>query len=129
MRTRSIPSTARRLSLIVGAGAGAVTAALWTLGATSGPLQTVTQAGTGLVVGALVAAATVAAWSRALPRRVVHAVGMVTCWAVATGMLLAATGEPIGSAVLSLPSLFLGLAITMPVLVTLEVGTSREARA
>lgn len=112
----------------MGAGSGAVSASLWTIGSATAQ-QTLSQAVAGLAVGALVAAACGAAWSRALPRRAVHVLGVLTCWLTATGLLVAFTGNLVGSAVLSLPSLVLGLAITMPVLMALESGTPHDLRA
>jgi hypothetical protein len=124
---RPRPTSTRRLALVVGAGAGAVSATVWTLGSTSGPLQTAVQAGMGLLIGGLVSTACMIAWGKALPRWAAHAVGMATCWTIATGTLLIISGDPLRSGALALPSLLLGLAITFPVLVTLEAGVAQDA--
>jgi hypothetical protein len=121
------PSSTRGLALVVGAGAGAVSATLWTLGSTSGPLQTAVQAAVGLFIGALVASACMIAWTRGVARLAAHAAGMATCWTIATGTLLVFSGDPVRSGALALPSLILGLAITFPVLVTLEAGVQDAA--
>jgi hypothetical protein len=128
---RALPprSTTRPLALVVGAGAGAVSATLWTMASTSGPLQTAVQAGVGLLIGGLVATACVLVWSTAFPRWAAHAAGMVTCWTIATGTLLIVSGDPLRSGALALPSIILGLAITFPVLVTLEAGVPQDAAA
>jgi len=116
------------MALVVGAGSGAVSAALWTLGASSGPAQTAVQAGAGLLIGGLVSAACILVWSTTLPRWAAHAAGMGTCWIMATGTLLIASDDLLRAGALALPSLILGLAITFPVLVTLEAGAPRDAK-
>lgn len=128
MQSSAVRSThTARMAVGTGAAMGALSLTVWSLAPGATWQQAVLQASAGLAVGTIVAAASTVAWRKGLPRRAVHAVGMTTCWLVAFATVLGLSGDAARAVVVTLPSIFLGLAITVPVRVTLDAAAAREA--